>query len=47
MKKWVIYGVIALTLLGPQTLIHENIHADESTTTIENGNEQAKKEQLK
>ena len=43
MKKWVIYGVIALTLLGPQTLIHENIHADESTTTIENGNEQAKK----
>ncbi|MGX7010360.1 LPXTG cell wall anchor domain-containing protein [Lactococcus cremoris] len=43
MKKWVIYGVIALTILGPQTLIHENIHADESTTTIENGNEQAKK----
>ncbi len=43
MKKWVIYGVIALTLLGPQTLIHEYIHADESTTTIENGNEQAKK----
>lgn len=28
MKKWVIYGVIALTILGPQTLIHENIHAD-------------------
>jgi LPXTG-motif cell wall-anchored protein len=43
MKKWVIYGVIALTILGPQTLIHENIHADESTTTIKNGNEQAKK----
>ena len=42
-KKKLTYGVIALTLLGTQTLVQEKIHADDSTTTVENGSEQAKK----
>jgi len=32
-----------LTILGTQTLVQEKIHADDSTTTVENGSEQAKK----
>ena len=42
-KKKLTYGVIALTLLGAQTFVQEKVHADDSTTTVQNGSEQAKK----